>query len=357
MRRVFFLAFSIAVCVPSAAADPADFIGAQACGACHRAQLEAQSRSSHSRSLSPASQHPLAGRFAGLQARLDGSFDYGIEREAGTLVFHVRHGEAARQQVIDWAFGAGQQAVTFVSKLDEDSYAELRTSFYPETGLSLTPGHQNHNPTGASEALGVRYKTFSPRSEILSCFGCHSTGTPSLGDGFEIRPAELGVRCESCHGAGREHQDLIAKGDVEKARQTIGNPGRLAASAQMDFCGQCHRPPASGGDAIDWNDPWNVRHQPVYLTQSACFQETEGGLSCTVCHDPHGPMRRNDTAFYNQKCAACHSAENHPPAEVCRTEPGCASCHMPAVQPQPELVFHNHWIGVYASGEALQPRR
>jgi hypothetical protein len=302
-------------------------------------------------------EHPLASRFTGLEARLDGSLQYAITRGPDGLLFEVRQGEAARQQVIDWAFGAGQQAVTFVSRLDEDSYAELRTSFYPGAGLALTPGHQNQHPTSVTEALGVRYRTFSPRSEILSCFGCHSTGTPSLGESFEIRPAELGVRCESCHGAGRAHQELIAKGEVEAARNAIGNPARLAASAQMDFCGQCHRPPASDGVAIDWGDAWNVRHQPVYLTQSACFQKTAAGLTCAGCHDPHEALRRNDVAFYNERCAACHSAGIHPPSEVCRAEPGCASCHMPAVSPQPELVFHNHWIGVYEAENALRPQR
>ena len=357
MRRVFLFPFLIAVFARIVVAGPADYVGAAACGACHLEQFEAQSRSEHSRSLSRALDHPLASRFEGLEVRLDGSLQYGIERRADALLFQIQQGERARRQVIDWAFGAGQQAVTFVSRLDEDSYAELRTSFYPGTGLALTPGHQNHHPTSVSEALGVRYKTFSPRSEILSCFGCHSTGTPSLAEGFEIRPAEFGVRCESCHGAGREHKELIANGELEAARRAIGNPARLEASAQMAFCGQCHRPPASDGVAIDWNDAWNVRHQPVYLTRSACFQKAAGGLTCMGCHDPHEPLRRNDVAFYNEKCAACHSAGNRPPAEVCRAEPGCASCHMPAVRPQPELVFHNHWIGVYEAGDALRPRR
>jgi hypothetical protein len=355
-RALLFLAWtplfsSIAV------ADQADYAGAQACGACHREQFEAQSRSGHSRSLSPALEHPLASRFAGLEARLDGSFLYRIERGESALLLRIRQGEQARQHAMDWAFGAGQQAVTFVSRLDEDSYVELRTSFYPEAGLALTPGHQNHQPATVTEALGVRYTTFSPRSEILSCFGCHSTGKPSLGEAFEIRPTELGVRCESCHGPGREHQELIARGEVAAARRAIGNPARLEASAQMEFCGQCHRRPASEGVAIDWSDPWNVRHQPVYLTQSACFQKTSGGLRCMGCHDPHEPLRRAAAAFYNQKCAACHSSGNHPPAAVCRAEPGCASCHMPAVRPQPELVFHNHWIGVYAPGDPLRPQR
>jgi hypothetical protein len=280
-----------------------------------------------------------------------------LERRDDALLFHVQEGDAVRQQVVDWAFGAGQQAVTFVSRLDEDLYAELRASYYPGVGLALTPGHQNHQPASVDEGLGVRYRIFSPRSEILSCFGCHSTGTPSLGKAFEIQPAELGVRCEACHGPGRQHAELISQGELDAARRAIGNPARLEAPALMNFCGACHRPPASQDVAMNWSDPWNVRHQPVYLTQSACFQKSAGALSCMGCHDPHGPLQRNDAAYYNERCAACHSAGKHPPAEVCRSGPGCASCHMPAVRPQPELVFHNHWIGVYAPGNELRPQR
>jgi hypothetical protein len=357
VRRGLLFLIAIALFAPAILADSPDYVGAQACGACHAAEFEAQSRSEHSRALSPALDHPLADRFSGLEARLDGSLTYRVERDEDTLSFHVRQGDEERQHVIQWAFGAGQQAVTFVSKLDDDSYAELRTSFYPSVGLALTPGHHNHHPRSVAEALGVRYKTFSPRSEILSCFGCHSTGLPSLGESLEIRPAELGVRCESCHGPGREHSELVPRGEIDAARRAIGNPSRLAASAQMDFCGQCHRPPASEGAAIDWSDPWNVRHQPVYLTQSQCFQNTAEGLRCTDCHDPHDPLRRNDAAYYNAKCASCHNAASRPPAQVCRAEPGCASCHMPAVRPQPELVFHNHWIGVYAAADTLRPQR
>ena len=35
----------------------------------------------------------------------------------------------------------------------------------------------------------------------------------------------------------------------------------------------------------------------------------------------------------------------------------CIECHMPGVQVRPELRFTNHWIGVYAKGLTLRPRR
>jgi Cytochrome c554 and c-prime len=350
------LFFSLVVCA-ALAAQQSDSIGAAACGSCHREQFETQSRSGHARSLSPPGEHALAARFDGLSAALGDGFQYRFERRGQALWFHVQKDDAAREQRVDWAFGAGVQAITFVSRLDEDAYVELRASYYPAAGAAITPGHQNQKPATPGDALGVRYKTFSPRSQILSCFGCHSTGMPSLEENFALHPAELGVRCESCHGAGRQHADLIAAGRLADARRAIGNPARLTPPELMNFCGECHRPPAKQGVAIDWSDPWNVRHQPVYLSQSACFRQSAGGLTCMRCHDPHQPLRRNDVEYYNARCASCHNADTHPPAAVCRAASGCVSCHMPAVRPQPELAFHNHWIGVYQPGDALRPQR
>jgi hypothetical protein len=349
---------ALAVLSSGASGDQSGLIGAARCGGCHPGQLASQSRSGHARSLSRAAAHPLAGALLEAGALAERAFQYRFVRRGDALKFQISRGNDLREQVAEWAFGAGEQAVTFVSRLDEDFYVELRASYYSDIErLGLTPGHQNHSPQDLDSAVGVTYKTFSPRSEILSCFGCHSTGLPSLGSGQEILPAELGVRCESCHGPGQKHAELIAQGEAAPARRAIGNPARLDAAGLMDFCGACHRPPASLDKAIDWSDPWNVRHQPVYLTQSTCFQRAPGGLTCTHCHDPHEPLRRTDVSYYNAKCASCHTAGAHPPAAVCRSEAGCASCHMPPVRPQPGLMFHNHWIGVYGAGDPLRPQR
>jgi hypothetical protein len=304
-QRLAGTLFITAVGAWTAAAQEAGFVGAEKCGACHLEQVTAQSRSEHARSLVPAARHPLANRLPESEALSEDAFRYRFDHREEELVFQVRQGDALRENVVDWAFGAGQQAVTFVSRLNEDFYVELRASYYASaSGLALTPGHQNHHPKDLEEALGVRYKTFSPRSEILSCFGCHSTGTPSLGERLAVQPNELGVRCESCHGPGQRHIELLAKGGAPAAaRQAVGNPKRLSAPELMRFCGDCHRPPASEGVAIDWSDPWNVRHQPVYLTESACFKNSPEGLSCMQCHDPHAPLRRNDAVYYNSRCS------------------------------------------------------
>ena len=335
-------------------AEEEGYVGASACAGCHVKQYEAQSRSAHAGALSPAAAHPLAPQFAAATSARDGAWSYRFVANApNSLEAEVRSGDTVRRQPVTWAFGSGYQAVTFVSRLNEREYLEHHLSYYSrDAHLGLTPGHYDQPIDTIDQAQGVRYPTFSPGSEILRCFRCHSTGPLELTDKFAVQPTELGVRCESCHGPGTDHIAKIAAGDAPAARQAIGNPARLDADALMNFCGRCHRPPSA--ETVDWRDPWNVRHQPIYLSQSACFRESTAGLTCMNCHDPHEPIRRDEPAHYDARCAQCHSAEQRPIAEACRTDVGCASCHMPSVSPQASPTFHNHWIGVYGS-DPLRP--
>ena len=66
------------------------YAGSAACRACHPAQFKQQSQTGHARALSRANEHPL--------------------------------GPELPEQRGEWAFGAGHQAVTFVSRIDEDRY-------------------------------------------------------------------------------------------------------------------------------------------------------------------------------------------------------------------------------------------
>jgi hypothetical protein len=273
-------------------------VGSAACRVCHPSQFQQQSASTHARALSP-------------------STDTAIQA--------------------DWAFGAGSQAVTFVSRLDENYYLEHNLSYYPRVkAYAATPGHEKQAPPG------LRYRIFDPSAAILRCFQCHSTGPLTIGEGNRIQPFDAGVRCESCHGPASEHVKSPAKSNII-------NPKRYTSDEINRHCGSCHRMPAAAGEGVDWNSDWNVRHQPLYLAESACFQKSAGKLSCLTCHDAH-------TGTASPACASCHAKVQHKPTTRIAGA-SCLGCHMPTVRPNPQLAFHNHWIGVYASGNALRPLR
>ena len=332
--------------------DDGAYIGSESCARCHAAQYAAQAATGHARSLHKAASHPLiASVLSAEELTRPPNFQFRFQLLQEHLRVKAHDGQNLMDIPVDWAFGAGDQAVTFVSRIDENWYLEHYYSFYAATGrMAPTAGHSGLRPKTLPEAMGLPYKTSDPETGIRGCFECHSTGPLRVDTRSGLQPLETGVRCESCHGAGRAHAAAAASGSPERARQTILNPKRFSATALNEFCGRCHRPPGASGAAIDWSYSWNVRHQPVYFSQSKCVERSGGKLSCFTCHEPHQPLQKS-SAVYNERCLGCH-------ADVHKGDNrrNCIDCHMPRVSPQPALRFTNHWIGIYGEGSKLKPR-
>jgi hypothetical protein len=281
----------------SGIAAAADYAGARVCQKCHQSEYESQSSSAHARALAAASQ----------------------------------------EQPGDWAFGAGTQAITFVSRVDRETYREHGETWYrASNGYSLTPGHRRSG--------GILLRLFDPAARILRCFACHSTGTLTLGAENEVVPQELGIRCEVCHGPAADHAN-----DPSHSRPR--NPGTMSASELNTFCSGCHNTTgALVPGSNDLRDSRNARSQPLRLAASACFQKSEGRLSCLTCHSPHEPLERR-AGKYDATCQSCHRQVAHTTAVAGQN---CVKCHMPSFT-EPDLVFTNHRIATYDPKNPLLP--
>ena len=282
----------------SAGICAAQYAGSSACAKCHAAEFAAQSKSGHALALARSS----------------------------------------KDQPGDWAFGAGNQAITFVSRLSETDYLEHGETWYrASNSFAVTPGHQNTE--------GLRYRVFDPSAGILRCFACHSTGPLSIGGDGSIIPHEAGVHCEVCHGPSAKH---AANPTTVHPR----SPGRMSGTQMNAMCGECHRVQSSAEDGSNLLDPWNSRHQPLLLAASACFQKSNGRLSCITCHSPHDPLQVKQSS-YSVACSKCHPNVRH----VSPVKGGtCTECHMPSVRINANLAFANHRIAIYPPEEALSPR-
>ena len=342
------------VCWLAAGASTAQtrFAGSRACAGCHADQFRRQSASAHAAALARANEHPLAGDFSSGTLERKPGYRFEFFRAAGELRARIRDRADVMELPMEWAFGAGAQAVTFVTRVNQGWYVEHYSTWYPALrAWGPTPGQAEVQPASLAEAAGVLYKKLDPATGISACFECHSTGPVSFASDGAVRLTEAGVHCEACHGEGAAHVK-------NPARNRLRNPARFNAVELNGFCGRCHRPPASDGVKIDWSYAWNVRHQPVYLSQSACFQRSRGKLSCLTCHDPHAAAGRRSAGEYNARCVDCHSATAaRRPKPVClaQSPANCIDCHMPLVSPQSPLRFTNHWIGVYGGGSKLRP--
>ena len=349
-----------ALCSSAVCADNA-YVGAEVCGTCHPAQFAGQSAGGHALALQRATEHTLAASFTpSAPLQRPPNFHFRFVRTPQGIQVRADDSKILTRLPVDWAFGAGAHAVTFVGKASDELYVEHSFTYYPESqSFDITPQHERLPAKTLHEAMGQAFKIQGPGLTIQDCFQCHSTGPVSVSPNHEVQVTEPGVRCEVCHGPGNAHVLAVRRGDLTRARKSIQNPKALSGGELNRSCGTCHRFPDGDLRKVDWNDPWNVRHQPLYFQESQCFQKSSGALSCLTCHDLHERLRRNDAAYYSQICANCHDRRAPLPKAICKNQESadCVRCHMPEVAVNSHLKFKNHWIGVYLNGATLKPIR
>jgi hypothetical protein len=322
------------------------FVGDRACAECHPGESASHRSSGHSQTLRLANEGTPALALNGRTARdeeFDGVWDYALRD--GSLVARRTEADRLAEYVLDYAFGSGHHATTFVSMTDRTpsrprSLEHRMTYFARDRAIHATPGQAMGTRVDPGE-LTPDGRAHGPE-KTLECFGCHSTLLAASGrNELDLATMIPNVGCERCHGPGRGH--------IEAARRGAGDlsmpfgPGGSTADLQMRHCGGCHRhPDMAPAGAIRPDNLEIVRYQPVGLMQSKCYTRTPGGLSCTTCHDPHSRASSNLTT-YEASCLACHSAR---PQAICPVSQstGCVSCHMPARDAGQGIMFHDHWI-------------
>lgn len=277
--------------------------------------------------------------------------------------------------VIDYAFGSGHHAMTFVSVVDPDApraFEHRLTYFRDGDRIAITPGHSVHDKGHPMEGWTPEGRVLSPRI-TKKCFRCHTTRI-SIRGRYDLDEATMipNVGCERCHGSGRSHVDAARTGDDASLQQLAFGLDRPDAGRDADavlrLCGQCHRHPSQAPKhRIRADDPGLARFQPVGLMQSACYQKSEGRFSCLSCHDPHSKVSAS-ASHYEAICLSCHQAPESSPGGRNRPElsdgaqftgafdsgvrcpvspaDGCISCHMPRVDSGQRVLFADHWIRV-----------
>ena len=279
--------------------------------------------------------------------------------------------------VIDYVVGSGNHALTFLRRTPEGRLFELPVAWYSEKGgyWAMNPGFDNSHQSDFRRQL------------MYECVSCH-TGYPEIEPGggasgdeplFPGRIPE-GIDCQRCHGPGRNHIQTAASGNRDAIRAAIVNPSRLSPERRLEVCMQCHlestsarlphtilrfdrsafsyRPGEPLSDFVlhfdhqpgtGHDDKFEIAHQAYRLRKSACFQKSEGQLTCTTCHNPHQALR-GDAAVkhFTSVCLNCHArkleqlvrSQRH----TAKTE--CLECHMPKRRTDDvvHVVMTDHYI-------------
>lgn len=330
----------------SASNDHTDgIIGTARCIDCHAEKGTEYLTSGHSNTFRAAHEVPFADRMDGLTFHdpvRDVDFHYTVSSEGIDVRLPTMFGD--KPFPLDFAFGSGQHAVTFLSLMpDQDGRTlgvEHRMSWYGhDDSPGLTPTTTQQHPHVDAEFFGRLVRD----DQLTACIGCHTTS-------FEISSNQLhnlrpNVGCENCHGQGAAHVKAVESGDSDLAIG-FGESVRRTGD-EIKVCAKCHRSPdIVPPDQLFADNAFLVRFQPIGLTQSKCFLESGGSLTCSTCHNPHEHASLRPRSRHIQTCISCHKdQENHSVCPVSATEK-CISCHMPAVKVREGMFFHDHWIRV-----------
>ena len=128
-----------ALCSSAVCADYA-YVGAEVCGTCHPAQFAGQSASGHALAFQKATEHTLAASFTpSAPLQRPPQLPFSICAHAARNSGRADDSKILTRLPVDWAFGAGAHAVTFVGKASDQLYVEHSFNL-----LLIT---RNHNPS------------------------------------------------------------------------------------------------------------------------------------------------------------------------------------------------------------------
>lgn len=287
--------------------------------------------------------HLPSGSFYEMSARDGRVFQLRYQKEDGA---RVRIFEQEATHII----GSGKRARSYLNLSDSGELTQLPVSWYTqEKSWGMSPGYDQPKHYDFSRIID---------RGCLFCHNAYPVGAAGR-DRFATRSVydsslPQGIDCQRCHGPGSLHVALAAKrADTSAVRAAIVNPAKLSSGLQMDVCLQCHLETTSSklphalrrfgrgdfsyrpGEKLDEHmihfdhapdsgkeDKFEINSSGYRLQHSACFRKSNGRMTCTTCHDPHGAENRSRSR--RESCLQCHE----PHKEAGRDD--CAGCHMPS---------------------------
>lgn len=309
------------------------------CQECHT-QSQSFAETGHALTLRPASDPVLRQLIQSLNATPAAQREsMQVTTEGRFPRVQHREGQHTNDAELDWCFGSGHHARTWVGTLPDSDGAtnllEFRWTWYHDVdGFQVTPGQPTELDSGYYSHLGVLFD----QPKARRCFGCHATHLPVDAGQIQVAKIQAGVTCQRCHGPREAH---VQTGGAIQDHSWSG----LSRDEQVARCAECHRHPEEQTPAsIHTGNPDIVRFQPVGLMQSECFQKSK--MTCTSCHDPHQTMESQDSGGIWQ-CIQCHDGkQNDRPGCRAGKLDNCLSCHMPKVSMDRPVRFTDHWIRI-----------
>ncbi|MFO0547248.1 MAG: ammonia-forming cytochrome c nitrite reductase subunit c552 [Polyangiaceae bacterium] len=369
------------------------YIGSDACLACHPAEHESWLRTYHRSMTRVARGDAILAPLGRSDLEIDGR-SIVVEREPDRLFITMPDPGALASSVEalgDVVPSVRREVVMTTGSHHYQAYwvrgmrdGELRAApvvWHRELGR-FVPRHDVFlQPADERDRL-VRWNS--------NCLVCHATAAQPrhdlAADKFDTESVELGIACEACHGPGGAHAERYRDPLERRLAETedtpaadIVNPAKIDKERSAEICGQCHaytypkdeeewwaygftrtftpgkplsdsryilgRDSGAGPgfkldaarESLFWGDG-TIRvsgREFNALSSSACFTRGSGErrVACVDCHSLHRSDpddQLGDDGKTGAACTSCHEGF----AERSHTHHdsvGCYDCHMPRV--------------------------
>ncbi len=366
----------------SAKVRPQDFVGSEACAGCHRLEFDRWANSTHAHAGGVPGQVKIIARFDGRPLHFKDALVIPKTNNSGEYLFVIEQPGLPQTAIkVDAVIGGGHMqgggTQSFFQKFADGTMRFLPFDFIRKENLWFVQLRQDKTWVPVSEAISLQtdlanwppHRTLGTLPEFSNCQNCHGSQITARYDEatrrYQTHFQSLDINCESCHGPGRRHIEIVGRADY--ARQSdIGMKALATLSKDQSLlvCFQCHAKKdfiREGeylpGDSLEQyfslklsllgDNPFlidgRVRlfdYQSNHLF-SDCY--LNGSMTCVDCHEPHSQNYRDINGrplagkFDNGQCTDCHASkalapERHSHHRI--DSPGnlCTSCHMPFLQ-------------------------
>ena len=319
------------------------FIGSANCKSCHTQEYNLWEESHHFHAMEEPTAQSVLGDFKNVRFNADG-VSYVFSQNEKQFLVTITENESTETYAIKYTFGVAplqQYLIDFpggkVQTLRATWDTEKEIWFHQREGENV-PKHDWLHWTNQAQNWNSM------------CASCHST---NLDKGLNTNTltynttfSEINVACESCHGPGSAHVNLVNDENYSHAKTGLFAKAKTNVE-QVESCAPCHARRTELTDKFKVNEKFLDHFMPQTINEA--FYEKDGQIkeedyvyasfasskmyhedvSCIDCHNPHSNKLKLEG---NALCLQCHESaydrKEHHFHEINTASAQCINCHM-----------------------------